>query len=163
MGRGFPSPSINGNRRLGGAPLALSPSSQGDNVSCRIIRATWPLMEKNIVKQKLGTTRRGFGKALAQAGAAVAVPAVVAAPATAQIATPAPGQVGPVLVGNYAMVDQIRVGGIGIRGRGMADLLMMLGDERVRCVGIADIRDSAREMVKSAVDGYYKTNDCVMY
>jgi len=120
-------------------------------------------MEKNIVKKKLGTTRRGFGKAIAQVGAAVAVPAVVAAPAAAQIASPAPGQVGPVLVGNYAMVDQIRVGGIGIRGRGMADLRMMLGDDRVRFVGIADIRDSAREMVKSAVDGYYKTNDCVMY
>ena len=115
------------------------------------------------MENKQGATRRGFGKTLASAGAAAALPAVVGETASAQIASPAAGQVGPVLVGNYAMVDTIRVGGIGIRGRGMADLRMMLGDDRVRFVAIADIRDSAREMVKSAVDGYYKTNDCVMY
>ncbi len=116
-----------------------------------------------MAKEKQAVSRRRFGKAVAQAGAAAAVPAVLAGNAAAQIATPAPGQVGPVLVGNYAMVDQIRVGGIGIRGRGMADLRMMLGDDRVRFVAIADIRNSAREMVKSTVDNYYKNNDCVMY
>jgi predicted dehydrogenase len=33
----------------------------------------------------------------------------------------------------------------------------------VRFVGIADVRESARETVKSTVDGYYKNNDCKMY
>jgi predicted dehydrogenase len=116
-----------------------------------------------MAEEKQPVTRRGFGKAIAQAGAAAAVPAVLASNAAGQIASPAAGQSGPVLVGNYAMVDQIRIGGIGVRGRGMADLRMMLGDERVRFVGIADVRESAREMVKSAVDKHYGTNDCVMY
>lgn len=102
-------------------------------------------------------TRRGFGKAVATATAAAA-----SAPAM-QIATPGPGQFGPVVVGNYRPVDQIVFGGIGIRGRGMADLRMLLGDDRVRFVGIADVREDAREMVKSTVDGYYKNNDCKMY
>ena len=104
-------------------------------------------------------TRRRFGKKLATAGAVTAA----AAPAVAQIASPGPGQFGPVVVGNYAMVDQITFGGIGIRNRGMSDLRMLLGDQRVRFVAIADVRDSAREAVKSTVDGYYKNNDCKMY
>jgi predicted dehydrogenase len=66
-------------------------------------------------------------------------------------------------VGNYSMLDQITVGGIGIRGRGMHDLRQMLGDPRVRFVGVADVRESAREMVKSTVDRYYQNNDCKMY
>ena len=45
----------------------------------------------------------------------------------------------------------------------MADLRMLLGDDRVKFVGIADVREDAREMVKSTVDGYYKNNDCKMY
>jgi predicted dehydrogenase len=68
-----------------------------------------------------------------------------------------------VVVGNYALNDTITFGGIGIRGRGMSDLRQMLGDQRVRFVAIADVRDSARENVKSAVDGYYKNSNCVMY
>ena len=70
---------------------------------------------------------------------------------------------GPVVVGNYAMVDQLVFGGIGIRSRGMADLRQLLGDQRVRFVAIADVRESARETVKSTVDNYYKNHDCVMY
>jgi predicted dehydrogenase len=101
-------------------------------------------------------TRRGFGQALAAAAA-------VSAPAAAQIATPGPGQFGPVVVGNYRPIDQIVFGGIGIRGRGMADLRMLLGDNRVKFVGIADVREDAREMVKSTVDGYYGNNECKMY
>lgn len=104
-------------------------------------------------------TRRGFGKTLA-AATAVAAPASVA---TAQIATPRAGQFGPVVVGNYRPVDQIVMGGIGIRSRGMADLRMLLGDDRIKFAGIADVREDAREMVKSTVDGYYKDNACKMY
>lgn len=119
--------------------------------------------ERIMADIKQPVTRRGFGKTVAQAGAAAAVPTVLANNAAGQIASPAAGQSGPVLVGNYAMVDQIRVGGIGIRGRGMADLRMMLGDDRVKFVAIADVRDSAREMVKSAVDKHYGNNECVMH
>jgi predicted dehydrogenase len=94
------------------------------------------------------------------AATAVAAPASVA---SAQIANPGAGQFGPVVVGNYRQVDQIKMGGIGIRSRGMADLRMLLGDERIKFMGIADVREDAREMVKSTVDGYYKDNACQMY
>src|ERR1039458_5674236 len=101
-----------------------------------------------MAEEKQAVTRRNFGKTLTGVGA---------------VAAPGPGQFGPVVVGNYAMVDQLVFGGIGIRGRGMSDLRMLLGDSRVRFVGIADVRESARETVKSTVDGYYKNNDCKMY
>ena len=109
--------------------------------------------------EKKNVTRRGFGKALAQAGVTVAA----AGPVAAQIGSPAPGQFGPVVVGNYSALDQITFGGIGLRGRGMSDLRQLLGDQRVKFVAIADIRESAREMVKSTVDGFYKNHDCKMY
>ncbi|MCW5965707.1 MAG: Gfo/Idh/MocA family oxidoreductase [Bryobacterales bacterium] len=102
-------------------------------------------------------TRRGFGKSLA-AGAAVAAPASVA---SAQIATPGAGQYGPVVVGNYRPVDQIKMGGIGIRSRGMdsharQEMKRIVSPDRT-------FREDAREMVKSTVDGYYKDNECKMY
>lgn len=109
--------------------------------------------------EKREVTRRGFGKAALATAAAASVPA----PAAPQIASPGPGQFGPTVVGNYRPVDQITFGGIGIRSRGMADLRMLLGDDRVKFVGIADVREDAREMVKSTVDGYYKNNECTMY
>jgi predicted dehydrogenase len=112
-----------------------------------------------MAEQKKTLSRRGFGKTLATAGAAAAA----ATPAAAQIASPGAGQYGPVVVGNYAMVDEIRFGGIGIRSRGMSVLRQLLGDNRVRFVAIADVRESARETVKSTVDNYYKNNDCKMH
>jgi predicted dehydrogenase len=112
-----------------------------------------------MAEEKKNLTRRRFGTALAQAGAAAAA----VAPAAAQIASPGPGQFGPVVVGNYSMVDEIRFGGIGIRSRGMSDLRQLLGDQRVRFLAIADVREDARETVKSTVDNYYKNNDCKMY
>jgi predicted dehydrogenase len=60
------------------------------------------------------------------------------------------------------MVDRIRVGGIGIGGRGMGDLTQMLGDDRVQFVAIADVQERAREAVKSYVDGFYKNTACQM-
>src|ERR1035437_1774451 len=112
-----------------------------------------------MAEEKQAVTRRNFGKTLTGAGAIAAV----AGPVAAQIATPGPGQIGPVVVGNYALNDQLVFGGIGIRGRGMSDLRQLLGDARVRFVGIADVRESARETVKSTVDNYYKNSDCKMY
>ncbi len=126
-----------------------------------------------MAKQEDGVTRRKFGKALTTAGAAVAAATPVLAQAQAPAGQAPAGQapaggrgapaIGPVVVGNYALNDQLVFGGIGIRNRGMSDLRQLLGDQRVRFVAIADIRESARETVKSTVDNYYKNNDCVMY
>lgn len=123
-----------------------------------------------MAKEKQSVTRRGFGKALVQAGTAAATAGSVLAQAPAQgaggqAAAPpsADPPIGPVVVGKYALSDQLLFGGIGLRGRGMHDLRQLLGDSRVRFVAIADIRESARETVKSTVDAYYKNHDCVMY
>ena len=77
-----------------------------------------------MAEEKKRVTRRRFGKAVAQAGAAAAAPMLVAGAALGQSASPASSApvrsgpaAGPVVVGNYAMVDRIRVGGIGIGGR----------------------------------------------
>jgi hypothetical protein len=105
-----------------------------------------------MAEPKKNLSRRGFGKTLATAGAAAAA---AATPAAAQIATPGAGQFGPVVVGNYAMVDEIRFGGIGLRNRGMSDLRQLLGDTRVRFVGIDAVRETPRSVVKSTVDNFY--------
>jgi predicted dehydrogenase len=127
-----------------------------------------------MAEEKKRVTRRGFGKAVAQAGGlAAAAPVLAAGAAPGQAAAPPAGQApaqaaarpaaGPVVVGNYAMVDRIRFGGIGLGGRGMGDLHQLLGDERVQFVAIADVKESARENVKSYVDGYYGNNSCQMH
>ena len=122
-----------------------------------------------MAEQKRSVTRRRFGRALAHAGAAAAVAGAVPNQAPGQSpggqapAPPGAAPIGPVVVGNYALNDQLVFGGIGIRGRGMSDLRQLLGDSRVRFVAVADIRESARETVKSTVDNYYKNHDCVMY
>jgi Oxidoreductase family, C-terminal alpha/beta domain/Oxidoreductase family, NAD-binding Rossmann fold len=114
-------------------------------------------------------TRRAFGKVVA--GAATAAPILTpgqassAPPAQAPASAQAPVQppAGPIVRAYSGMVDQITFGGIGIGGRGMYDLRQLLGDDRVRFVAIADVRESARESVKSYVDRHYKNNDCKMY
>ena len=121
-----------------------------------------------MAEEKQGVSRRRFGKALTQAGAVAAAAGPIlgqapAAQAPAPAGQPSGPHIGPVVVGNYALNDQLVFGGIGIRNRGMSDLRQLLGDARVKFVAIADIRESAREMVKSAVDNYYKNNDCKMY
>jgi hypothetical protein len=65
--------------------------------------------------------------------------------------------------GVVAPSDRIIVGGIGLRNRGQQDLTAALADPRVQFVGIADIRESAREMIKSAVDKHYGNSNCVIY
>lgn len=115
-----------------------------------------------MAEEKKKVSRRGFGRAVAQAGAAVAAPMLVPGSAPGQI----PGAsttVGPVLVGRYSMVDRIRFGAIGIGGRGTADLRQLLGNEEVQFVAIADVKESSREAVKSFVDRYYNNNACQMY
>src|SRR5215467_11809540 len=111
-----------------------------------------------MAEEKKSVTRRRFGRALAQAGAAVA--------AAGQIRGQAPAQTGPAAPAAPASAvpnDQIVFAGIGLRSRGMYDLQRLLADPRVRFVGIADVRESARENVKSYVDKHYGNNDCKMY
>jgi predicted dehydrogenase len=111
-------------------------------------------------KQKT-VTRRGFGRALAQAGVAAAAAGPMGAQAPAAPAQTGAGPAAPAAA--PVPNDQIVFGGIGIRNRGMYDLQRLLPDPRVRFVAIADIRESARESVKSFVDNHYKNNDCKMY
>lgn len=124
--------------------------------------------------EKQGVTRRRLGKALALAGtAAVSAGSMLGQAQSQGPGSQAPGQaaggpapaqpaIGPRVAG-VAVNDQLVFGGIGLRNRGMHDLRQLLSDPRVRFAAIADIRDSARETVKSTVDNYYKNNDCVMY
>ncbi|MCC7176266.1 MAG: Gfo/Idh/MocA family oxidoreductase [Bryobacterales bacterium] len=122
-------------------------------------------------------SRRRFGKSVAQAGAAAAAPMLVSGPLSGQTAAttaaqapsppaggagaqPAPG---PVVVAKYGLLDKIRFGGIGIRNRGIVDLGQLLTNDEVEFVAVADIRESARETIKSYVDGYYKRDACQMY
>ena len=112
-------------------------------------------------------SRRKF---VAAAGAAVAAPIFVPRSALGQLGGQAPsqpagqapgrggGQAAPV-----APSDRIIIGGIGLRGRGREDLRSLLPDPRVQFVAIADIREDARESVKSIVDQHYGNGNCVMY
>src|SRR5689334_19956401 len=102
-------------------------------------------------------SRRRFGRSLAGAGVAAAA----ATPVVGQTTTssqPASNPTGPV-----APNDQLVFGGIGIHTRGMYDLTRLISDPRVRFVGVADVRESNRETVKSTVDKHYGNNDCKMY
>ncbi len=99
-----------------------------------------------------GMSRRRFGQAVAGAGAVAAAPTIIPSSAL--------GQFG----GNAtAPSDRIIMGGIGLRGRGLQDLRNFLPNDVVQFVGICDIREEAREDVKSAVDDFYGNNDCQMF
>jgi hypothetical protein len=106
-------------------------------------------------------SRRGFGRKAAQTGALAAAPLIVPSSVLGQAVNPAGQTIGQ--PGAVAPSDRIVIGGIGLRGRGQQVLKSALGDPRVQFVGIADIRESAREGVKSLVDKHYGNNNCVMY
>ena len=109
-------------------------------------------------------TRRGFAKSVVQAGAAAGAPMLVAGTALGQAAAPSPGaaaQSAPVAAPGVPL-DRLRIGGIGIGGRGMYDLQRLIADERVQFVAIADVKESVRENVKSYVDGIYGNKECEM-
>ncbi len=107
-------------------------------------------------KQKQGVTRRGFGKVLATAGAATAVPMTALGQARAG-GSGGFGSRGP------APSDKIVFGGIGVRGRGLASLRPALADPRVQFVAVCDVHETGREVVKSLVDETYGNNDCQVY
>ena len=125
-----------------------------------------------MAEEKQGITRRRWGKALAGT-AAVSAGTMLGQAQNQGPPSQAPGQapggqapaqpaIGPRVAG-VAINDQLVFGGIGLGNRGMHDLRQLLSDPRVRFVAIADVRDSAGEIVKSTVDNYYKNSDCVMY
>src|SRR5690349_21254613 len=134
--------------------VTLRPDERGDTVEAKSYRAWNPFREEMMAGEKEGITRRRLGKALALAGTAAvsARPMLGQAPGQAPGGqTPAPPAIGPRVAG-VAVNDQLVFGGIGLRNRGMHDLRQLLSDPRVRFAAIADIRDSARETVKSTVD-----------
>jgi len=95
-------------------------------------------------------SRRALLKMAAQAGAVLALPAIV------------PGKV----LGKDGAVppsEKIVAGGIGLRGRGMGDLQWMMGQPDVQFVAICDLQKKQRLAVKSFVDGQYGSKDCQMY
>ena len=124
-----------------------------------------------MAEAKKSISRRGFGKAVAQASAVAAAPMIIPRSALGQLggqapsqpAGQAPGRGGGQAAGPVAPSDRIVIGGIGLRNRGMQDLNSVLVDPRVQFVAISDIRESARESVKSVVDKKYGNGNCVMY
>ncbi len=104
-----------------------------------------------MTEKKKGLSRRRFGQAVASAGALAAAPTIIPSSAL--------GQGG----GRVAPSDRIIMGGIGLRGRGLSDLRNFLPFEQVQFIGICDIREEARETVKTAVDEHYGNNDCAMF
>lgn len=95
-------------------------------------------------------TRRELLKAVAQAGAVLALPAIV------------PGKV----LGKNGAVppsEKIVAGCIGIHSRGMGDLHWMMGNPDVQVVAICDLQKKQRLAVKNEVDKKYGKKDCQMY
>jgi hypothetical protein len=94
--------------------------------------------------------RRRFLKTAAQAGAMFAMPYVI------------PGTV----LGNSGGVapsERIRLGGIGIGGRGGYVLGCFLHEPDVQCVAICDVKAGRRKAVKEMVDARYGNQDCATY
>lgn len=59
--------------------------------------------------------------------------------------------------------EQILMGGIGIRSRGMHDLHWLMNQPDVRFVAICDVQKKQRLAVKQVVDQRYGNSDCAMY
>ena len=101
-------------------------------------------------KRETQLSRRGFLKSAAQAGAVLAMPYVVP---------------GTVLGGSGSVPpsERIRLGGIGIGGRGGYVLGCFLHEPDVQCVAICDVKARRRKAVKDMVDNRYGNKDCVTY
>ncbi len=101
-------------------------------------------------KKETHLSRRGFLKTTAQAGALFVMPHII--PSTA-------------LGGSGAVPpsERIRLGGIGIGGRGGYVLGCFLHEPDVQCVAICDVKANRRKAVKEMVDARYGNHDCVTY
>ena len=97
-----------------------------------------------------GLSRRRFLKGVSAAAGAMAIPWVIPASALGKGGTVAPS-------------ERIVLGGIGLGGRGSADLGAMMAEPDVQFVAVCDVQKSRREAIKSMVDNKYGTKDCAMY
>ncbi len=96
-------------------------------------------------------SRRSFLKRAAMAGGAVALPVIIPASALGKNGAVAPSA-------------RIVMGGIGIGGRGTADLRSgILSEADAQFVAVCDVRKDRREAVKKLVDEKYGNADCAMY
>jgi len=96
-------------------------------------------------------SRRGFLKCAAAAGGALAMPTLIPASALGRDGAVAPS-------------ERIVMGGIGIGGRGSADLGHgILPEKDTQFVAVCDVRKDRREAVKRMVDTKYGNQDCATY
>jgi len=65
--------------------------------------------------------------------------------------------------GRAAPSERIVMAGIGMGGRGSADLAWMLTQPDVQWVAVCDVHRGRREAAKNVVDSTYGTKDCVAY
>ena len=65
--------------------------------------------------------------------------------------------------GKTSANDKLSLGVIGIGPRCRYDLTSMLKFDDIRCVAIADVQASRRDVGKKLVDDHYQNSDCVLY
>ncbi|MEW6359915.1 MAG: Gfo/Idh/MocA family oxidoreductase [Planctomycetota bacterium] len=95
-------------------------------------------------------TRREFMTKAALAGGAIAAPTLIPASALGKDGAVAPG-------------ERIVMAGIGIGGRGSADLNALLHESEVQVVAVCDVQKTKREAAKGMVDAKYGNKDCATY
>jgi predicted dehydrogenase len=95
-------------------------------------------------------TRRRFLRAASQAGAVLAMPALVPGSALG-------------LSGAVAPSERIVLGGLGLGGRGTGDLGSFMNNPDVQFVAICDVRRQRREAIKNMADTRYGNQDCATY
>jgi predicted dehydrogenase len=86
----------------------------------------------------------------AQAGAVLALPAIIPASVLGKNGAVPPS-------------EKIVCGGIGIQHRGMDDLRALISQPDVQFVAICDLQKKQRVAVKNFVDSYYGSSDCATY
>lgn len=95
------------------------------------------------------TSRRGFLKTTAKAGAAALAPMFVPAAVLGREGATPPS-------------ERIVVGGLGIGNRGRTDLACFLSEQDAQFVAVCDAQQSRREQVKEIVDNHYQSSDCAV-
>jgi predicted dehydrogenase len=65
--------------------------------------------------------------------------------------------------GNVARSEKINLGIVGIGPRCTYDLKAILPFDDVRCIAIADVQASRRDLGTALVDGHYGNGDCMLY
>ena len=94
--------------------------------------------------------RRFLKTALSAAGAAIMAPTIIPSSALG-------------LDGTVAPSERVIVGGIGIGNRGTYDLGCFLDQSDVQFVGVCDVKEARRTLIKKMVDAKYGTEKCEMY